>query len=55
MTTGEYRAKWDLPPSYPMVAPDHSAARSKLAKESGLGRKTKVLPLPKKRGRQKKG
>jgi predicted transcriptional regulator len=35
----EYRARWDLPPSYPMVAPDYSERRARLAKEQGLGRK----------------
>ena len=35
----EYRAKWGLPPDYPMVAPNYSAARSRLAKSIGLGRK----------------
>ncbi len=35
----EYREKWGLPVDYPMVAPNYSATRSKLAKENGLGRK----------------
>ncbi len=39
MTPDEYRAKWGLPPDYPMVAPNYAAHRSSLAKESGLGRK----------------
>lgn len=34
----EYRAKWGLPPDYPMVAPGYSEKRSKLAKKMGLGR-----------------
>jgi predicted transcriptional regulator len=33
----EYRAKWDLPPDYPMVAPNYAKARSELAKKMGLG------------------
>jgi len=33
----EYREKWGLPHDYPMVAPNYAAARSKLAKEMGLG------------------
>ncbi len=37
MTPDEYRAKWNLPPDYPMVAAGYSAARSRLAKEAGLG------------------
>ena len=38
----EYRAKWGLPPDYPMVAPTYSEARSRLAKTIGLGRKPKT-------------
>lgn len=53
MTPEQYRAKWQLPSSYPMVAPDYAATRSKLAKASGLGRKPEA-PEPKKRGRPKK-
>lgn len=34
-----YREKWGLPHDYPMVAPNYAAARSKLAKKLGLGRK----------------
>ncbi len=33
----DYRAKWGLPKTYPMVAPAYAAARSALAKASGLG------------------
>ncbi|WAJ30551.1 MucR family transcriptional regulator [Antarcticirhabdus aurantiaca] len=35
----EYREKWDLPADYPMVAPNYAAARSRLAKQMGLGHK----------------
>ena len=35
----EYREKWNLPVDYPMVAPNYAAARSRLAREMGLGRK----------------
>ena len=35
----EYREKWGLASDYPMVAPNYSATRSKLAKDNGLGRK----------------
>jgi predicted transcriptional regulator len=38
MTPDEYRAKWNLPPDYPMVAPNYAAQRSAFAKEIGLGR-----------------
>ena len=37
MSPEEYRAKWGLPKSYPMVAPAYAEARSRLAKQSGLG------------------
>jgi len=37
MTPEQYRAKWGLPKDYPMVAPNYAAARSNLAKQSGLG------------------
>jgi predicted transcriptional regulator len=37
MTPEQYREKWGLPYDYPMVAPNYAAARSKLAKQMGLG------------------
>ncbi len=37
MTPEQYREKWGLPADYPMVAPNYAKARSKLAKEMGLG------------------
>ena len=39
MTPDEYRARWDLPASYPMVAFDYAEKRRDLAKKIGLGRK----------------
>jgi predicted transcriptional regulator len=36
MTPQEYRAFWNLPPDYPMVAPNYAKARSELAKTMGL-------------------
>ncbi len=39
MTPDEYRAKWGLPPDYPMVAPNYAEQRSAFAKKIGLGRK----------------
>jgi predicted transcriptional regulator len=54
MTPDEYRAKWGLPHTYPMVAPEYAATRSQLAKDSGLGRKVEAPPpSPQKRGRRK--
>ncbi|WP_114949245.1 MucR family transcriptional regulator [Phyllobacterium myrsinacearum] len=41
LTPEQYREKWDLDASYPMVAPNYAAARSRLAKNMGLGRKRK--------------
>lgn len=38
MTPDDYRAKWGLPPDYPMVAPNYAAQRSEFAKKIGLGR-----------------
>ena len=37
MSPEDYRAKWGLPKTYPMVAPSYAAARSRLAKQMGLG------------------
>ena len=37
MTPDDYRAKWSLPESYPMVAPNYAAQRSQLALKMGLG------------------
>ena len=37
MTPEQYREKWGLPADYPMVAPNYAAARSRLAKQMGLG------------------
>lgn len=45
LTPDEYRAKWGLPADYPTVAPNYAAARSQLAKASGLGRKA-AAPEP---------
>lgn len=39
MTPEEYRAKYNLAPDYPMVAPEYAEKRSALAKSMGLGRK----------------
>ena len=37
MSPEAYRTKWGLPKDYPMVAPNYAAARSAMAKASGLG------------------
>ena len=42
MTPAEYREKWGLPASYPMIAPNYAEHRSDLARKSGLGHKAAV-------------
>ncbi|ASP29807.1 MAG: MucR family transcriptional regulator [Pseudomonadota bacterium] len=49
MTPEEYRARWNLPADYPMVAPAYAEKRRELAVKIGLGRKP-----DQKRGRKKK-
>ena len=39
MTPEQYRHRWGLPASYPMVAPSYAGHRAALAKELGLGRR----------------
>jgi predicted transcriptional regulator len=39
LTPQEYRAKWNLPRDYPIVAPSYSERRSQMAKQLGLGKK----------------
>ena len=46
LTPEQYRAKWQLPPDYPMVAPGYAQTRSQMAKNMGLGQQ--------RRGRKKK-
>ncbi len=41
MSPEQYREKWGLASDYPMVAPNYAEARSRLAKEMGLGQKRK--------------
>ena len=41
MSPEEYRARWSLPPDYPMVAPNYAKRRSDFAKQMGLGRNRK--------------
>lgn len=37
MSPEDYRERWNLPPDYPMVAPNYAKRRSSLAKKIGLG------------------
>ena len=46
MTPEQYRAKWNLPADYPMVAPNYAKARSELAKTMGLGQQRKKGKAP---------
>jgi predicted transcriptional regulator len=68
LTPDQYRQRWGLAKTYPMVAPVYRAQRSALAKQIGLGRKpaaaapspaltaTSAAPQPPRRaaGRRKK-
>ena len=45
MTPDQYRAKWNLPADYPMVAPDYAVVRSQLAKQMGLGQQRRRREL----------
>ena len=44
LTPEAYRAKWGLPPSYPMVAPNYAQRRSDLAKARGFGQRRPAEP-----------
>jgi predicted transcriptional regulator len=48
LSLDEYKASWNLPSTYPVVAPNYAASRSAMAKKIGLGHKPKA-----KRGRKK--
>jgi predicted transcriptional regulator len=37
LSPAQYREKWGLPADYPMVAPNYARARSRLARQMGLG------------------
>jgi predicted transcriptional regulator len=38
LTAADYCIRWQLPDSYPLIAPAYSVRRSRVAKEIGLGR-----------------
>ena len=46
LTPDAYRRRWNLPKSYPIVAPDYAAKRKELAIKIGLGRKAATMPAP---------
>jgi predicted transcriptional regulator len=53
MTPDQYRQRWELSRSYPLVAPNYTKTRSALAKKIGLGRKGQAAPkASKKRGKE---
>lgn len=58
MTPADYRAKWKLPPDYPMVAPNYAEKRRVLANTIGLGRKRSPVAVevvePPRRTRRRK-
>ena len=41
----EYRRKWGLPATYPLVAPNYATKRSGLAKSTGLGKRRTDFPI----------
>jgi predicted transcriptional regulator len=51
LTPEQYRAKWNLPSDYPMVAPNYAASRSALAKSMGLGQQRRRRPAANDTGR----
>jgi len=53
LTPESYRAKWNLPFDYPMVAPNYTRLRSEIARSMRFGRKEQPETPPKARGRSK--
>jgi predicted transcriptional regulator len=50
MSPEQYRARWNLPVTYPLTAPNYTARRSEVARAIGLGRKPdSKQPVPVKR------
>ena len=43
LTPEQYRERWQLSPTYPVVAPAYAKTRSALAKRIGLGRKGRTV------------
>ena len=48
MTPAQYRERWGLPSSYPMVATNYAKRRAAIAREIGLGRKEATVAAQKK-------
>ena len=53
LTPQQYREKWNLPPDYPMVAPNYAALRSAMAKKIGLGQSPRKAAVRNSGGRSK--
>jgi predicted transcriptional regulator len=56
LSSEDYRARWSLKETHPLVAPSYAERRSAIAKELGLGHRRTVAPEPsaaalKRRGR----
>jgi len=49
LTPDEYRARWNLPADYPMVAPNYAEKRRALAKKIELGKKPRKGTAKKKK------
>jgi predicted transcriptional regulator len=43
LTPDQYRQRWQLSPTYPIVAPAYAKTRSAMAKRIGLGRKGRAV------------
>jgi len=52
LTPSQYRQKWELPASYPIVAPAYAKVRAALAKKIGLGRKQSAMRAGRKSARR---
>lgn len=50
----DYRARWLLPPDYPLVASTYAKARSDLAKANGLGQNGRSKKVAKSRSKRTK-
>ncbi len=48
LTPDQYRARWNLPADYPMVAPSYTEQRRNLALAIGLGKRPAKKPVRKK-------
>jgi predicted transcriptional regulator len=56
LTPEQYRAKWNLPNDYPMVAPNYARVRSELARTMGLGQvRRNARTVPRLDARRPKG